>query len=187
MKFRKCFTLNNGILLILLIWLRTNILENACWLFYSTTKVFYTIICFQKNAVLIYGRASYDRLYHMWFLYCRNSLNRIRCHNSVMTLARLFPSEIGAIVSSGFWLFNLYFILQFVLCHDSSLVSFTWEQLCRLLGLWHLIPLNNIQLLLEIIGRMIRYSIILANTMPCKWLTNGYQESSQQDILKLTK
>ena len=63
---------------------------------------------------------------------------------SQVTLAQLFTNETGTIVlkwnwhncsqvrlaqlfPSGFWFSNLYFILQFVLWHDSSLVSFTWE------------------------------------------------------------
>ena len=68
-------------------------------------------------------------------------------HNcSQVTLARLFPSDTGMIVPkwhwhdrsqvtlapllpSGFWLSNLYFVLQFVFWHDSSLLSFTREEL----------------------------------------------------------
>ena len=70
-------------------------------------------------------------------------------------LAPLFPSDSGTIVPkwdwhdcsqvtllfpSGFWLSNLYFVLQFVLWHNSSLVGFTWEKLCHVPGLWHIIP-----------------------------------------------
>ena len=46
---------------------------------------------------------------------------------SQVTLARLFPGGSG--------LYNLYFVLQFVLWHDSSLVSFTCEELCHAPGL----------------------------------------------------
>ena len=30
--------------------------------------------------------------------------------------------------------------MQFLLWRDSSLVSFTWEKLCHVSGLWHMIP-----------------------------------------------
>ena len=70
---------------------------------------------------------------------------------SQVTLARLFASETGTIVlkwdqqgcsevtlaplfPSGFWISTLYFVLQFFLWHDSSPVSFTWEELCHVPG-----------------------------------------------------
>ena len=39
--------------------------------------------------------------------------------------------RVTRLLSSRFWHSNLYFVLQFVLWHDSSLMSFTWEQLCH--------------------------------------------------------
>ena len=71
---------------------------------------------------------------------------------SQVRLAQLFSSETGTIVLKWHWhncfrvrlarlfpsgsgLYNLYFVLQFVLWHDSSLVSFTCEELCHAPGL----------------------------------------------------
>ena len=48
--------------------------------------------------------------------------------------ARLFRSELAPLFPSEFWLSVLYFVLQFFLWHDSSLVSFTWEELCHVPG-----------------------------------------------------
>ena len=62
-------------------------------------------------------------------------------HNcSQVTLARLFRNETTRLFPSGFWLPNLYFVLQFVLWHNSSLVSVNQKQLCHVPGLWHMTP-----------------------------------------------
>ena len=107
----------------------------------------YTIFCFQVRLTQLLPSETRTITPNLrWYNWSHLALAQLfpsdTCSCSQVKLAQLFPSETGNIVHTG--IMNFKFVFCFVACYLArlSLVSFTWEELFHVPGLWHMISLQ---------------------------------------------